>query len=66
MRDDELLRALDITLAEAKELYSVLSAAEGASMDSCASIKAKLEERLYDVLTLEEMAALARSGTQGK
>jgi len=66
MRDDEPLPALVISLAEAKELYAALSAAEGREMESCASIKAKLEERLYEVLTLEEMEALSRSGMQGR
>lgn len=66
MREDEAVRALDITLAEAKALYAVLSAEEASTAESCASVRAKLEERLYDVLTLEEMEALSRSGMQGK
>jgi DNA-binding transcriptional MerR regulator len=65
MRDDESVRALDITLAETKALYSLLSASEESSCDACDSIKAKLEERLYDILTLEEMEALTKTGKKG-
>jgi hypothetical protein len=65
MKDDERVRALDLSLAETKALYLLLSALEEASCAACDSIKAKLEERLYDILTLEEMEALTKTGKKG-
>ncbi len=65
MKDDEPLASLEITLGEAKAAYALMVAREGLSAEACASLRAKLEGRLYEVLSLEEMEQLARSGEKG-
>ncbi len=65
MKDDEFLASLEITLGEAKAAYALLGAREGPASEACASFRAKLEERLYEVLSLEDMELLARTGEKG-
>ncbi len=58
MNDNEMLPDLSLSLAEGKYLFKLLCEQNEIAEDHPMTIRKKLEDRLYAVLCLEDMASL--------
>lgn len=64
--DDDSIMPVEITLAEAKAMYTLVSALpDGSERCVLSGLLRKLEETLYGVLSLEEMADLSAERKEG-
>jgi hypothetical protein len=55
LKEDEQVPELEISLAEAKFLYTLLAAPSCQSRDCALGLRKKIEDRLYSVLSIDEM-----------